>query len=223
MSKRKATDAELKLMKYAFRDVQKLSAAERNQLQKQRQKKEEIKEDLSTSVASMALVQPRKLSAQEKATQEAADQETRLRQKKLAQLLLKGVGRTKKLPHSLKQAHSVSHGKNRTPNLDLRSDERLRRGQYDIEAVLDLHGMRFDQAHTAFRQFIKQSVAQDLRCILVITGKGNKNRGTGIIREALPNWVNEAQLKTSILAVRQAQPKDGGSGAYYVLLRRRRG
>jgi len=57
------------------------------------------------------------------------------------------------------------------------------------------------------------------RCILVITGKGL--HGQGIIREQLPKWLSISDLKDYILAINQAKPTHGGSGAFYILLRKK--
>jgi DNA-nicking Smr family endonuclease len=111
-----------------------------------------------------------------------------------------------------------------TPGLDKRTAQRLGRGQLTIEARLDLHGLTQDEAHSRLAGFIHRSAAAGLRCVLVITGKGYKPNGeTGILRQAVPRWLNEPGLRRAVVAVRHAQPKDGGTGALYVLLKRERG
>ncbi len=114
--------------------------------------------------------------------------------------------------------------------LDKRSDNRLRRGQIHIEARLDLHGMRQGEAHHALQSFILRTYEQEKRCILIITGKGRTGKNTGswldnepgILRRKTPEWLNQEPLKPLILKTHPAQPKDGGDGALYVLLRRKR-
>ncbi len=120
----------------------------------------------------------------------------------------------------------------RAPGLDRSSAERLKRGRYPIEARLDLHGLTQDEAHRALISFVAGAAARSLRCILIITGKGlrrlaaaeEEGRGgdLGILRNAVPRWLNEAPTRAHILAFATAQPRDGGSGALYVLLRRQR-
>lgn len=107
-----------------------------------------------------------------------------------------------------------------TPGLDRRSAERLKRGQRPIEARLDLHGMTQEEAHPALDHFLARADAAGQRCVLVITGKGG--RGGGVLRAAVPRWLNEAPNRARLLAFTPAQPKDGGGGALYVLLRRHR-
>lgn len=100
--------------------------------------------------------------------------------------------------------------------LDRRSAQRLKRGARPIEARLDLHGMTQTEAHQALRDFIARAAAAERRSLLVITGKG------GVLRAAVPRWLGEPSNRGRVLAVAPAQPKDGGPGALYVLLRRRR-
>jgi len=107
------------------------------------------------------------------------------------------------------------------PGLDKRTAERLRRGQLAIEARIDLHGHRQAEAHRALTAFIGGAAEAGRRCVLVITGKGEA--GAGVIRAAVPGWLNSADLRPKILAFRPAQPRDGGTGALYILLKRKRG
>ena len=104
--------------------------------------------------------------------------------------------------------------------IDRASVLRLKRGAYPIEARLDLHGMTRAEAHPALAAFIAASVAAGQRCVLVITGLG-PNRD-GVLRRAVPRWLAEAGFRQQILAIVPAQPRHGGEGALYLLLRRRR-
>ncbi|MAF98227.1 MAG: hypothetical protein CMH26_06295 [Micavibrio sp.] len=117
--------------------------------------------------------------------------------------------------------------KYKSSEIDARTNDRLRKGQIPIEAVLDMHGMNKSQAHNALNRFILSNQAKGKRCVLVITGKGQKNRDPlaeheGVLKAEFQHWINEAPLKQHILQTHIAKPKDGGSGAYYVLLRRKR-
>jgi len=109
-----------------------------------------------------------------------------------------------------------------SPGLDRRTAEKLRRGRLEIEARLDLHGMTQEEAHRALARFIHRAQENGVRMVLVITGKGSATGGGGVLRAAVPRWLNEAGLRPCILSFTWAQPKDGGSGALYLLLRRRR-
>ena len=102
--------------------------------------------------------------------------------------------------------------------LDRRNAQRLKRGQMAITARLDLHGLTQSEAHGALQRFIARSYDQGRRTLLIITGKGHE----GVLRRAVPRWLDEPGLRPMILAREEAQPHHGGAGALYVLLRRRR-
>lgn len=108
-------------------------------------------------------------------------------------------------------------------DLDRRTMDRLRKGRLRPEARLDLHGMTADAAHGALAGFLGSAQAAGKRCVLVITGKGSLKEGGGVLRRELPAWLNSAANRNRVLGFAQAQPGDGGTGAFYVLLRRRRG
>ncbi|MCC7305369.1 MAG: Smr/MutS family protein [Alphaproteobacteria bacterium] len=114
--------------------------------------------------------------------------------------------------------------------LDRKTDDHLRKGRMEIEARLDLHGCRQEEARRMLRRFIEGSHAKGHRCVLVITGKGREKEQDadwwetppGILRKSLPEWLKEAPLNDIVLQTHPARQRDGGGGAVYVLLRRRR-
>jgi DNA-nicking Smr family endonuclease len=106
----------------------------------------------------------------------------------------------------------------RFDGIDRASAERLKRGQHRIEARLDLHGMTQGEAHGALLGFIRTARASGKRCVLVITGLGRI--GGGVLKAAVPRWLDEAEFRPHLLAIATAQPRDGGAGALYVMLRR---
>jgi DNA-nicking Smr family endonuclease len=105
---------------------------------------------------------------------------------------------------------------------DKRTAERLRQGDMAIEGRIDLHGMTQDQAHGALTRFILAAFDDGKRCVLVITGKGYRDGQSGILRQATPRWLNTPPLRERVLSFTHAQPRHGGEGALYVLLKRRR-
>jgi len=109
-----------------------------------------------------------------------------------------------------------------TPGVDRRSADRLRRGELTIDGRLDLHGMTQAEAHRALDDFLARAETLGWRCLLVITGKGGRAGAAGVLRAAVPRWLNEAPNRARLLAFTPAQPRDGGAGALYVLLRRKR-
>ncbi len=106
--------------------------------------------------------------------------------------------------------------------LDGRTMERLRRGRIRPEARLDLHGMTRREAHAALGVFMARAAGAGTRCVIVITGKGRVSEGGGVLRNELPGWLNAPAIRSHILGFAQAQPRDGGAGALYVLLKRDR-
>ena len=101
--------------------------------------------------------------------------------------------------------------------LDDRTRRRLSRGDVPIERRLDLHGHTATRAEIKLQKFIEDASYSGCRCVLVITGKG-----AGVLKGHVPQWLKEAPLSGLVLALAEARPADGGSGAFYVLLRRRR-
>ena len=115
----------------------------------------------------------------------------------------------------------LEHGKG--SGMENRTKRRLRRGQIRIEARLDLHGMTQSEAHQRLIDFLEISYSTGCGAVLVITGKGMRSESQkGILRRAVPRWLNQPPLRQFIKAFDYAAPRDGGEGALYVLLRRRR-
>ena len=125
-----------------------------------------------------------------------------------------------KRPPPKPAAIDLEHGA--VAGVDRRSATRMTRGQLPIEARLDLHGHRQDEAHRELSAFLAESQARSLRCVLVITGKGTTKDAGGVLRAQVPRWLNEPGNREKVLAFDYAQPKHGGHGAIYVLMRRRR-
>jgi DNA-nicking Smr family endonuclease len=113
--------------------------------------------------------------------------------------------------------------------MDQKAFGKLKRGKLVPEGKLDLHGMTMDRAHPALTRFILSAHASGKRLVLVITGKGkDRDEGGpipiryGVLRHQVPNWLSHAPLRSLVLQVTQAHISHGGSGAYYVYLRRQR-
>lgn len=104
--------------------------------------------------------------------------------------------------------------------IDRSTRRRLAQGQLAIEARLDLHGLNAEQAERRLSSFLNLALRQGHRVVLVITGKGQM--GQGVLRRLVPEWLKSGPLSSSVLAISTAQPADGGDGALYVMLRRRR-
>ena len=116
-----------------------------------------------------------------------------------------------------KKANPVDLRQGERAGIDGRTQRRLFRGDVPVDRRLDLHGLTAARAESRLAQFIETAARDGCRCVLVITGKG-----AGILRGHVPQWLKRQPLSPLILALAEARPNDGGSGALYVLLRRKR-
>ena len=97
--------------------------------------------------------------------------------------------------------------------------KKLKRGLIPIEARLDLHGMNREQANLTLGIFLDDAQQQGFRCINVIHGKGYRSsENIGILKSLVNHWL---QQHPGIIAFASAPPKDGGTGALNILLRRK--
>jgi len=97
---------------------------------------------------------------------------------------------------------------------------RLRQGKFPIEAELDLHGMKQEVARAAVIQFIREAQRHLARVVCIVHGKGYlKNGREPILKSSVNHWLRQLP---SVLAFCSAQPKDGGLGAIYVLIKQNR-
>ncbi len=127
-----------------------------------------------------------------------------------------------------------THQKTPLANFDSKAVRRIRSGRIEIEARLDLHGMRQDEAHWALRSFLSGCQSRGLRWVLVITGKGRSARDCeaattfhvgqdrGVLRRSVPRWLSEPDLRPLVVSYTTAALHHGGEGALYIQLRARR-
>ncbi|HTQ26152.1 MAG TPA: Smr/MutS family protein [Candidatus Binataceae bacterium] len=107
--------------------------------------------------------------------------------------------------------------------LDPRLLIQLRRGEFAVQAHIDLHGMIQADAKPALEAFILDSVRKGLRSVLVVHGRGLRSPGgTPVLKHASAQWLSHGHMGGYVLAFATARPSDGGAGAMYVLLRRDR-
>jgi DNA-nicking Smr family endonuclease len=105
-------------------------------------------------------------------------------------------------------------------------------GKIEVDARIDLHGLRQRDAQMRLRAFLLEAHADGLRTVLVITGKGGEEpsdrlgdlageRQRGVLRRNVPHWLQEPELRAIVLSFTQAGVRHGGAGALYVQLRKR--
>jgi DNA-nicking Smr family endonuclease len=105
--------------------------------------------------------------------------------------------------------------------LDPRVVKRLRRGEFALQAHVDLHGMLKDEAKALLEAFLAKSRQQGKRCVLVVHGRGLHSKDqVPVLKEALKRWMHTARFSRHVLGFSTARPHDGGAGAIYVLLKR---
>jgi DNA-nicking Smr family endonuclease len=99
--------------------------------------------------------------------------------------------------------------------------EKLKKGKIRPERTIDLHGFTQFRAHSYINDEIIKCYKNNIRSILIITGKKFGKMGAeGVLKKEVPKWLNLSPLKEVILMTSWATPRDGGEGALYVLLRR---
>lgn len=103
--------------------------------------------------------------------------------------------------------------------LELNHDKKVRRGRLDIDAIIDLHDMTQEQAYPTLEQAVIRAYNRNFHCLLVVTGKGVQLNG--VLRRAFPAWINSPDIRPMVANYAQAHIRHGGSGAWYVFLKRR--
>ena len=93
----------------------------------------------------------------------------------------------------------------------------LRQGKYMADASVDLHRLNVEQARAAVFQFVRESVAHDIRCGLITHGRGEHRDPPALLKSCVNHWLQEMD---EVLAFHSAQRHHGGVGASYVLLRK---
>lgn len=111
--------------------------------------------------------------------------------------------------------------------MDAKNHARMIRGKLTPEARIDLHGMTVAEAHPELIRFVLNSWSGGLRLVLVITGKGKQGPDFGpipirygVLKHQVPLWLRLPPLGPCVLQVTEAHLRHGGTGAYYVYLRR---
>lgn len=99
---------------------------------------------------------------------------------------------------------------------------RLRAGEITPETRVDLHGLSAREAERLLRRTLAAAHDAGRRCVLVVHGRGLRSAEGAVLRAALPQWLADPRTAPRVMAFASARPRDGGTGATYVLLRRPR-
>ena len=111
-----------------------------------------------------------------------------------------------------------SHNHKEICKAPLNEIKKIKNNKIKIERSLDLHGLTSNTAEINFYNFINTSYIKKLRLLLVITGKGQN--GEGVLKQNILKWINNKEVNQYILYYDEALNKDGGSGAYYIFLKK---
>lgn len=100
----------------------------------------------------------------------------------------------------------------------------------EIDATLDLHGLKQQAAHFRLMHFIVRAFDDGHKAVLIITGKGSRgdesgvmpSERRGVLRTQVPLWLEETPMRQFVRGVKSAGPRHGGAGALYVLIKRKK-
>ena len=95
--------------------------------------------------------------------------------------------------------------------------KKLRTGKMPIDDVLDLHGLTTNEASRELAAFLDDCQQLGHRSIIIVHGKGFRSQNKPVIKPMVNRWLRQAH---EVLAFYSALPRDGGTGAVYVLLRK---
>jgi DNA-nicking Smr family endonuclease len=108
--------------------------------------------------------------------------------------------------------------------MERRMRQRVTRGRIEIDGIIDLHGMRQDEAHRALLNFIHRKQHEGASVVVVVTGKGSSDPGRerGVLKRMVPHWLADPGIRPCVIGFEEAAQHHGGGGALYVRIRRRR-
>jgi DNA-nicking Smr family endonuclease len=99
---------------------------------------------------------------------------------------------------------------------------RLKKGEYSVQAHLDLHGLTLDEAKDRFEAFIREAQKQGFNCVRIVHGRGKHSASEpAVLKTHLTRWLSSRKMRRAVVAFASARWTDGGSGAVYVLLYRK--
>jgi DNA-nicking Smr family endonuclease len=116
----------------------------------------------------------------------------------------------------------VKHTQTTVANFTYQDMKKIRRNKVFVEKTLDLHGYYEKEAFEVFKNFIASSYNNNMKLVLVVTGKGktsNTSTYGGVLKNAFLKWVISNECTPYIVSYNESLPCDGGSGAYYIYLR----
>lgn len=101
--------------------------------------------------------------------------------------------------------------------LPLKRMKQLKKGDIPFQSKLDLHGYRSEEAKSKLLDHLNKARQEGIRCVLIIHGKGSYGGEPPRLKNLVNVWLQQIP---EVIAFHSAIPKDGGTGALYVLLKR---
>jgi DNA-nicking Smr family endonuclease len=105
-------------------------------------------------------------------------------------------------------------------DIDPRTFTKIKRGRLEVDAKLDLHGMRQAEAQRSLTAFLRRCQANGARIAIIVTGKGMTRDEGGVLRRVVPMWLEAPNLRDVVVGFGEAARHHGGEGALYVRIRR---
>lgn len=96
---------------------------------------------------------------------------------------------------------------------------RLHQGHFAIQDFVDLHGYRVPEAEQVLEHFMRRSIHNGLRAVLIVHGRGLTSPKEPVLKQKVYSWLTSGRLRKWVMALTSARKCDGGAGATYVLLR----
>ena len=125
------------------------------------------------------------------------------------------VSDTAALMHAVAPEEALAFARN---GVQQRVLQRLKQGQMPWQAAVDLHGCTVDSAREAVLALLAEAQRENLQVVKIVHGKGLQN-GQPLLKTCVNGWLRQLP---AVLAFVSCLPRDGGTGAVYVLLKRRR-
>jgi DNA-nicking Smr family endonuclease len=203
--------ADLQVLRRAMRDAEREAAAAAARAQAELARRQRERELFARSVGAVVPLRP---TGRTPPARPLPHPEPRQRQRDEAAVLAESISDEFDVESLLETDEALSF---RRRGVGPEVVRKLRRGVWAIQAQLDLHGMRRDEAREALAAFLREAVRGGLRCVRVVHGKGNGSPGREpVLKGKVRSWLVQ---KSEVIAFTQARAQDGGHGALIVLLR----
>lgn len=203
--------ADLKILRQAMREAEREAAAAAARARAEAARGNRERDLFAHSVGAVVPLRP---TARAPVATARAQPEPRQRQRDEAAVLAESISDEFDVESLLETDEALSF---RRRGVGPEVVRKLRRGVWAIQAQLDLHGLRRDEARERLAAFLRDAVRAGARCVRVVHGKGNGSPGREpVLKGKVRNWLVQ---KDEVIAFTQARAQDGGHGALIVLLR----